>query len=105
LRTRLNRLVASVRKRGSSVENATVDSGTNTRPSPSPWRIPVSITRLASICGVKPLIIWSDRAVSTRPASTRARGSIERTSRPTRIIDIMVPTPRGAITRPVVIVG
>ena len=43
LRTRLNRLAASVRKRASSVAKATVDSGTKTRPRPSPWMTPVSM--------------------------------------------------------------
>ena len=54
LRTRLNSAVASVRKRASSVAKATVDSGTNTSPSPSPWMIPELRISVASICGVKP---------------------------------------------------
>ena len=105
LRTRLNRLVASARKRASSVANATVDSGTKTRPSPIPCTSPEWMIGPAPICGENPVIMSSDRIVSASPATTSSRASTIRTSRPTRIIDSIVPTPRGAITRPVVIVG
>lgn len=40
LRTRLKRPVASVRKRGSRVWKATVESGMKTKPRPNPWMMP-----------------------------------------------------------------
>ena len=46
-----------------------------------------------------------DQAVSSRPSKTRARGSTTRISLPTSNMEIIVPTPRGAITMPVVKTG
>ncbi len=87
------------------VAKVSVDSGTNTKPSPTPWITPEMITSRSSICSSNPVIIHSDQAVSPSPISTSARGSKRLTSRPTRIMEIMVPMPRGAITSPVLITG
>ncbi len=70
-RTRLNMLAASVRYCTGSVAKATVDSGTNTRPRPSPWTMPVEITGQLSICGEKLVIMCSEYAVSSSPVMTR----------------------------------
>ena len=53
----------------------------------------------------KPVIIQSEHADQQSAAEyQQARVDLD-TSRPTRIIDTIVPTPRGAITRPVSITG
>ena len=53
-----------------------------------------------------PVIIHSEPAPSSRAGQQQhARSRQCDTSRPTRIIEIMVPTPRGAMTMPVSITG
>ena len=87
LRTRLNRLVASARKRGASVLKAIVESGMKTKPSPKPWMTPETMTSQSSISAEKKVICQSDQAVMARPKRTRRRPSTLRTRRPTTIID------------------
>ena len=60
LRTRLNSAAASARNRGSSVAKASVDSGTKTRPRPSPCTTPETTSGRQSIAGEKPVICQSE---------------------------------------------
>ena len=105
LRTSENRLVASARYLASMVEKAMVDSGTKTKPSPRPCNTPVQITGPDPICGEKSVMKYKDAAVRISPKITSNRLSTARTSLPTKIIETIVPIPRGPITRPVVMVG
>ena len=54
---------------------------------------------------VKPVICQSESAVSDSPARISSRASTLPISRPTMTIEIIVPTPRGASTMPVVTTG
>ena len=82
-----------------------MESGTKTRPRPSPCTTPETTIGRASIWIEKPVICQSEKAVSDRPARISSRASTLPTSRPTTIIEIIVPTPRGASTMPVVTTG
>ena len=80
-------------------------SGTNMKPSPMPCRMPVRISVHSETSGVKPVISHSTAAVSSRPDASSTRGSTRLIRRPTIIMATMVPTPRGARTRPAVTTG
>ena len=63
---------------------------------------PETMIGRSSICGEKPVICQSEQAVSSEAGDDQERARRPcRTSRPTTIIEIIVPTPRGASTRPV----
>ena len=56
LRTSVSIAVPLLRSSPGSVANATVDSGTNTRPRPAPWMMPVTTMVRVEVSVVKPTI-------------------------------------------------
>ena len=105
LRIRLKTAVPCVRMLRGRVEKVTVLSGVNTKPSPKPCSNPEVMIGPIPICIVKPVICHSAATVSTSPVRMIRRVSTRPTSRAQRIIAIIVPTPRGAVTKPVVMTG
>ena len=100
LRDRLSRLAAVVRRRGASVSNARLCSGTKIRPRPRPWTTPLTITGRDGWSSAKPVIICSDTAHQRDAEPTSSAQSTLPISRPASSIEISVPTPRGAVRKP-----
>ncbi len=55
--------------------------------------------------GVQPVITQNDQHCRTRPSAASQRGSKRVNTRPPSMMAIMVPIPRGAISRPAVDTG
>ena len=53
----------------------------------------------------KPAIMCNDQAARQKPTKISSRGSTRLIRRPTTIIEINVPIPRGAVTSPVSTTG
>ena len=100
LRIRLYSEVPSLRSVGASVENVTVDSGTNRKPSPRPWTMPVRTMSQPLMSRSKCVISHCEIAVSASPTSSCRRTSTRPDRRPTTSIANIVPTPRGASSSP-----
>ena len=94
-----------MRKWPGKVRNATVDSGTNTRPKPKPCMMLTVMISGTPVWSVQPVIWNSDNAVSDSPTTIKVRASIKRNSRPTSIIATNVPQPRVARRTPAVMIG
>ena len=56
LRIRVSIEVPSVRRWLGSVRNATVDSGTNTRPKPKPWMMLTTTISVTPVWSVQPVM-------------------------------------------------
>ena len=80
-------------------------NGTKTRPVPMPWMKPETITSRSFIPSVKPDMMCSENAAMEKPTKISRRASTDLISRPTTIIEISVPMPRGAVTSPVSTTG
>ena len=105
LRIRLNSAAPSLRKCGARVENATVDSGTKTKPRPSPWTMPVRVMSQVLVSRLNCVISCMASAVSAMPSRICQRRSMRGPMRPTANIAAIVPTPRGTSSVPTSITG
>ena len=105
LRTRVSMAVPLLRNSPGSVANATVESGTNTRPRPAPWMMPVTTMVRVDVSVVKPDHLVERRRRQRQAAEHQVRASTNLSSRPTAIIAISVPTPREPSTKPAVRIG
>ena len=97
LRTSVRIALPSVRRCPGRVANATVLSGTNTKPTPNPWITPTTtMVDAAGVIGEIGHLV--ERVGGEQPcrAITSVRASTSFISRPTAIIAISVPTPRAA---------
>jgi hypothetical protein len=62
--------------------------------------IEVTVSDHTLMSGVHPVICHIDPAIISNPISIISRGSTRLLSRPATSIAIMVPTPRGTISKP-----
>ena len=76
LRIRVSIEVPSVRRWLGSVRNATVESGTNTRPKPKPWMMLITMISLTPVWSVQAVMQNSETQVMLRPEMISVRASI-----------------------------
>ena len=105
LRIKLRIAVPCVRMCRGRLDSAIVFNGTKVQPSPKPCSNPDKMTGAIPICSENPVICHSDTAVSPSPIRISSRVSTLPIIRPTTNIAAIVPKPRVAVTRPVVITG
>src|SRR5207342_1659375 len=75
------------------------------RPRPRPCKKPIQPTSLRDTSTPNWHMKYSEPAVSSMPVKIGQRASIRPSKRPTSIIPSMVPTPRGASSRPMSMTG
>ncbi len=105
LRIRVSIAVPSVRRWLGRDRNATVESGTNTSPSPNPCAMLTTMMVGTLVWSVQPVMKNSESDISASPLMINVRASIYFMKRPTSIIATNVPQPRVASSNPAVMMG